>query len=96
MQNEQRKQQYLNKITIYEQLFEDKRQLNSNDLILDYLYVTFISTFKGILAMLEKRHGMDDVQLVKEAIQELIEVMNQRKANERFGEPPVNSLNHTV
>jgi hypothetical protein len=30
--------------------------------------VTFISTFKGILAMLEKRHGMDDVQLVKEAI----------------------------
>jgi hypothetical protein len=59
--------------------------LNANDLILDYLYSTFISTFKGIQAMLEKRHAQDDIILVKEAIAELIEALSLRKAEERFG-----------
>ena len=80
-----KRQPYLSKITIYESVFEDKRQLNANDLILDYLYSTFISTFKGIQAMLEKRHAQDDIILVKEAIAELIEALSLRKAEERFG-----------
>ena len=74
-------------MSIYESIFEDKRQLNSSDLILDYLYSTFSSTFKGIQAMSEKRHAQDDILLVKDAISDLIDVLALRKEEEAQGTP---------
>ena len=76
------KKQAFTKVSIYESMFEDKRQLNSSDLILDYLYSNFSSTFKGIQAMLEKRHAHDDILLVKEAISDLIDVLAQRRGED--------------
>jgi hypothetical protein len=81
------KKQGYTKVSIYESIFEDKRQLNSSDLILDYLYSTFSSTFKGIQAMLEKRHAQDDILLVKDAISDLIDVLALRKEEEAQGTP---------
>jgi hypothetical protein len=54
---------------------------------LDYLYSTFSSTFKGIQAMLEKRHSQDDILLVKDAISDLIDVLALRKEEEAHGTP---------
>lgn len=49
------------KPTIYQTMFEDKGLSNSkSELILDLIYLSFFQTFKGLYAMLEKKHYKDE------------------------------------
>ena len=51
-----------NKASIYESMFEDKELSMSDkiDLIIDYFYLTFLSTFKALQAMLEKKYQIEN------------------------------------
>jgi hypothetical protein len=87
-------------LTIYQTIFED-RNPNSDDkseTIIDFIYVTFLSTFKGLQAMLEKRHIKDPhADLIISGTVDLIRVLQQRHSiAERFRGNGIQSITHTV
>jgi hypothetical protein len=63
-------------------MLPDRRNENKSEIILDYLYVTFASTFMGLKEMLKKKTNLDEVGKIDEAIQDLLEVLQRREITE--------------
>ncbi len=66
-------------------MFDDKGLSNSkSELILDFIYLSFFQTFKGLYAMLEKKHYKDESLEIKLAISDLIHVLSKRSSIYNF------------
>lgn len=63
-------------------MFADKRQQNHTDIVLDYLYITFCSTFKGLRTMLKR--DLDPSENISQAIELFLDVLEHREVTEDF------------